>query len=101
MQVQVANGRPYEHVRDSLENIDAHKAVYDIRGSSVKYSCVVPGATPLSKSQQCSRTVEKTDQGKCYQTTFNEWRRTWSDFNAPMSTDTRLLIPVPPASELE
>jgi hypothetical protein len=101
VQVQVGAGRPYEHVRDSLQDIDPHKQVYDIRGSSVKYSCALPGETVLPKSKQCTHTVEKTDEGKCYQTTFGEWRCTWSDFYAPMSTDTRLNIPAPSLADVE
>jgi hypothetical protein len=101
VQVQVGNGRPYEHVRDSLQDIDPHKQVFDIRGSSVKYSCAWPEDTVLPKARQCSRTVEKTDEGKCYQTTFHDWRCTWSDFYAPMSNDPRLNIPAPSASDVE
>lgn len=100
IQVQVSKGRPYDHVRDSLEGIDPHQLVYDIRGTSVTYSCVLPGGT-LSGAQLCSRTVNAHDEGRCHQTTFSEWRCTWGDLSAPMSTDTWLRVPVPKASEVE
>lgn len=102
VQVQVASGRPYEHVRDSLEQIDPHKQVYDIRGSSVGYQCSLPskleGAPQL---QPCRRTVEQNDKGLCYQTTFNEWRCTWGDLTAPMSIDTRTLVSAPAEADVE
>jgi hypothetical protein len=100
VKIQVSRGRPYEHVRDSLEQIDPHQLVYDIRGTSVTYQCVLPGGT-LDAGHLCSRTVNANDEGKCYKTTFNEWRCTWGDLSAPMSTDTRLRVPAPKASDVE
>ena len=102
VQVQVSAGRPYQHVLDSLPAIDPHKPVYDIRGSSVTYACSMPYDGPaLPKPQQCRRTVNTNDEGRCYQTTFNDWRCTWGDLSAPMDTDTRTLVPPPAVSEVE
>lgn len=101
VQVQVSNGRPYEHVRDSFEQIDPHKQVYDIRGNSIIYQCSLPGAYPASKASLCRRTINQNDKGICYQTTFNEWRCTWGDLTAPMTTDTRTLVPVPSEADLQ
>ena len=101
VQVQVSSGRPYQHVRDSLEAIDPHKLVYDIRGSSVTYTCSQPYTGPaLPKPQPCRRTPNPHDEGRCYQTTFGDWRCTWADLTAPMDTDTRTLVPVPTEAEV-
>jgi hypothetical protein len=97
VKVQVSRGRPYEHVRDSLQDIDPHKLVYDIRGSSVAWVCGLPGGP----NKPCARTVNPNDEGKCYQTTFDEWRCTWGDFSVSMSTDTRLMVAPPTLAEAE
>ncbi len=99
VQVQVSKGRPYEHIRDSFQQIDPSKPVYDIRGTSVRYSCALPNSYP--DDRRCRRTVDAHDKGICYQTTFNEWKCTWVDVDAPVSTDTRLLVPPPRESDVE
>ena len=103
VQVQVGRGRAYEHVRDSLQDIDPHKQVYDIRGTSVAWSCLDPHQMPsvMTRAQQCTRTMWNAAQGKCYQTTFNDWRCTWGDLSAPISTDTRLRVPPPQVADVQ
>ncbi len=103
VQVQVSRARPYEHVRDSLQDIDPRRPVFDIRGASLVFSCLDPRQMPssLTRAQQCTRTQWNSAEGKCYQTTFGDWRCTWSDFNAPMSTDTRLRVGAPSLADVQ
>jgi hypothetical protein len=98
--VQVAKGRPYIHVTDSLQAIDTSQLVYDIRGTSVRYACAARGGV-LPDSKLCTGTETPHDEGKCYRTTFGDWRCTWGDFTAPVSTDTRLNRAPPSESEAE
>ena len=100
VQVQVGKGRPYIHVRDSLEAIDPSQPVYDIRGTSVRWTCSALGGV-LPQSKLCTRTETPNNEGKCYRTTFGDWRCSWADFTAPMSTDTRLNRAPPSESEAE
>ena len=100
VQVQVSRGRPYEQGPDTLDQIDPRRPVYDIRGTSVTYLCSLPSVISPT-DRRCSRTVNANDKGLCYQTTFNEWRCTWGDLTAPMSTDPALNIPPPKPSDVE
>lgn len=100
VQIQVGTPRPYVHVSDSLDGIDPRKPVYDIRGQSVRFGCSLPRQY-LPHAQQCSRTAATKNEGKCYRTTFGDWRCTWNDFYSPISTDTRLNVAPPSAAEAE
>ena len=100
VQVQVGRGRPYNPLTDFADTVDTHATVYDIRGTSTAYTCSARDMSAYGV-KRCGRSVFPANEGRCFQTTFGEWRCTWNAPGFMPSTDTRLNVDPPSPGEAE
>lgn len=97
---QVGPGRDYRFETDNFDNVDTHSQVYDVRGSSVNYSCSTPSDyRPLDHI--CARVEASASSGVCYHTLAGEWHCSWGDTTHWPTTDTRLLVAAPSGADAE
>jgi hypothetical protein len=68
--LEVGQGRPASYL-DSRD-IDHDSLVYPIRGSFTIYTCYTPD--PRNVGRNCRTSDEPQATGKCYRTTFGDWR---------------------------
>jgi len=72
----VGKGRPANYGDES--DIDRHSLVYPIRGSFTVYTCYTPNPSPYPYLNNIGRNCETYDEpqaaGKCYRTSFDDWR---------------------------
>lgn len=76
LKVEVGGGIPYAALTGrSFREIDVNYPVYPIRGSLLRYQCLVMGTlTDTLPGANCVTYNEPKASGYCYKTTFGDWR---------------------------
>lgn len=81
VKAEIGAGRAFSPIADRMTDIDVRQPVYPIRGSYNWYQCGnVRGGAPAGAN--CGLYVESNATGKCYKTTFGDWRCIMNDATA-------------------
>jgi hypothetical protein len=83
LKVEIApKGRPYNPSSDLMTDIDTDVPVYTIRGSLNKWQCAANSDILKNQGKNCSRYAQPQANGRCYKSTFGDWKCSMIDLNS-------------------
>ena len=81
VQIQVGKGRPYLPNTDRMSDADLDSPVYPIQGSFMKYQIERLSELFPNNGKNCTSYANRNASGKCYRTSFGDWKCQMDDLS--------------------